>query len=101
MFASTVVACGGSGEGSELPTATNPPNETATVAAAPQPTATHAPTSTPEIEVEEVEDEETPETDFSDLFSDDAERSRVATLQKIWSWKTNFDHRTIPSPSYR
>jgi hypothetical protein len=96
MIATVVVACGGSGKNSELPTATNPPDETATVVAAPEPTATHAPTSTPVIEVEEVEEEETPETDFSDLFSDDAEKSRVATLQKIWGWKTNFEARTIP-----
>ncbi|MBT4125151.1 MAG: DUF3179 domain-containing protein [Chloroflexi bacterium] len=102
LLATVLVACGGTGDDSTSPTVDDPSNEATAVVAAPDPTETPVPTTAPEIEQEptstpvDVVENTKEELDFSDLFSDDAEKSRVATLQKIWGWKTNFEERTIP-----
>jgi len=99
LVASIAVACGGTVEDSNLLVGTES-SEPTLPPAEPTLTATLAPTSVPDptpapADESGAAEEETPEVDFSDLFSDDAEKARTATLQKIWGWNTNLAERTI------
>jgi hypothetical protein len=104
------VACGGNGgvnpstfseqaepdqPGDVVPAAAAP-KETATTVVQPTPTtALSEPTTIPEPETEPTP-EPTTDPSFSDLFDDDAEKSRAARLRTIWGWETNLDEKTIP-----
>lgn len=103
--AAVVVACGGTSDEPTSAPANGQATDSQPVAAAPDPTATAKPAPTPTVEptptlpAEEEEKtaaEATQESDFEDIFSDDAEKSRAATLRTIWGWKTNLEERTIP-----
>ena len=103
-FALIVVACGGS-SGDLASTITTQQQVTdleVAVPSTPEPTvspATPEPTLTPTAVPEPTSEpmaESTPDSEFSDLFSDDAEKSRAQRLTTIWGWETNLAERTIP-----
>lgn len=100
--AAVAVACG---SGSSDDISSSPDLEQsadlAPVAAAPNPTVTPTapdPTEAPATDVESTLEptlEPTAEPTVSDLFNDDAEKSRAARLRTIWGWETNLNERTI------
>lgn len=94
-----VVACGGSGNDVVLSVATEQPDSDPVVAAetTPVPTNTSAPEPTPNPTADPTASPEpTSESEFSELLSDDAEKSRAQRLKTIWGWETNLAERTIP-----
>lgn len=99
-----VVACGDSSD-KITPAPVNDQISETQPAAVPDPTATakvdQAPASNPTSTVVVEDEEKTPfeatqESDFEEIFSDDAEKARAATLRTLWGWKTNLEQRTVP-----